>query len=387
MKSRSHIVFITISAELGGAERSLIDLAQSAQRHNDVPPIVLLPRSGPLEEQLRLRGIATQTLRVPRLYESVSRKNIFSFLLFALFGVPAALTYYFKLNRWLRKTNPYAVHSTGIKNHIVCCLLSLHTPWHFYVHIRDYIKSPLMVWFLKFFSKAKNIHWMSASKAIVHNLPWPIPVFYDGLDSSVFFKNRTGTLKQNLGLKESTLLIGHAAALTPWKGQILFIEAASLLLKKNPDWHFVIIGSPIYKTNHDTNYEQSLKDKALELQIEHRIHFLPFIKNSREIYDGIDAFVHCSLEPEPFGRVIVESLFCEVPTVAAKAGGVLEILSDLEAENFLHTPNDKNSLAIAIENALSISPKQLEALSQNIKTRFNGEDCYKRQVDYLYQPH
>lgn len=387
MNSDQRLVFITISSELGGAERSLLDLVEHAKSHGPRKPLVVLPRTGPLEDLLKSKDIDTCILSLPSFYESVSRKNIFSIIVFLILGVPSYTLYYWRLHSFLEGIRPHSVHSTGIKNHILCCLLSLHTPWHYFVHLRDFIKIKPLVWFFRLFAKKKNIHWMSASQAITQNLKWHIPIFYDGLSEKVFYKNSSTDLKTSLGLSDRTQLIGHAAALTPWKGQMLFIEAASVLLNSHKDLHFVIIGSPIYKTNHDQNYDQVLKNKVADLGLEKNIHFVPFLKNSREIYDSLDVFVHCSLDPEPFGRVIVESVFCEKPTVAAKAGGVLEIFKVDGAKDLLHTPRDQNSLVSAIENALSFDPKCLEDLVHDVKTRFKAENCYKRQVDYLNESH
>lgn len=232
---------------------------------------------------------------------------------------------------------------------------------------------------------------MSASQAITEKFKWPIPVFYDGLSEKLFFKNPSLELKKQLGLSEHSILIGHAAALTPWKGQMVFIEAAKKILENNPrslnKFHFVIIGSPIYKTNSDKSFDQTLKDKVAALKLQDHIHFIPFIKNSREIYDNIDLFVHSSTEPEPFGRVILEALFCEKPVVAAGAGGVLEIMSLDSAKKFLHKPGNADSLAATIEKALAVTENEFAPLVHDAKTRFQADTCYQRQVAFLSEPH
>lgn len=387
MKTNKRLVFLAISSELGGAERSLLDLVGVAQKESPHVPLVVLPRQGPLHHYLHDLNIETVFLKLPSLVESLSRKNKISFLLFAIFGLPSYMMYYFRVKNLLSTYNVHSVHSTGIKNHILCCLLTMDTPYHYYIHLRDFITSKLLVTFFSIFSKRKTLHWMAASQAITKNLNWHIPIFYDGLSESVFYRNPTDALKKQLGLNPTATLIGHAAALTPWKGQMIFIEAASEILKTRKDLHFVIIGSPIYKTNHFKNYDVDLKNKVKDLGIESHVHFVPFIKNSREIYDGLDLFVHSSLQPEPFGRVILEALFCEKPVVAAGAGGVLEIMRGDAAREFLHTPGDASSLVRTIENALTFKHNHLEDLIQDVKSRFQMTSCYKRQVDYLSESH
>ena len=53
---------------------------------------------------------------------------------------------------------------------------------------------------------------------------------------------------------------------------------------------------------------------------------------------------HTSITPEPFGRVIVEGMLAQRPVVAARAGGVMEIIDDHE-NGMLCTPGDAHGLA------------------------------------------
>lgn len=386
MRPNNSIVFLSISSHLGGAERSLIDLAEKTKLEGRYRPIVVLPGPGPLEDKLKALGITSHHIALPAIYENISRSNILSFASFAIGGWPAYVQYINKVKTFLAENQPHAVHSTGIKNHVLCCLLSKSTNHHYYLHLRDYIH-PAIAAFLKLFANTKTIHWMAASKSITKNLNWPIPIFYDGLHASQFFKHPTSDLKQSLMIPSHAKLVGHAAALTPWKGQMVFIEAAAEILKTRKDVHFAIIGSPIYKTNADKSYLDDLRAKVKSLNISSNVHFIPFIEESRKIYDGLDLFVHSSLTPEPFGRVILEALFCETPVVAARAGGALEILPSDVAKDILHSPGDITSLARAIEKGLAFNANDLKVLVQDAKSRFPAEICYKKQVEYLSEAH
>lgn len=384
--NKKYIVFLSISAQLGGAERSLIDLVEHTRSEGRFLPLVALPNPGPLAEKLQALNVDVQFLPLPFMYEKISRSNLFSFVAFGLLGLPAYIAYVFRTRGWLESLAVHAVHSTGIKNHILCCWLSRLTSLHFYLHLRDFIH-PMLAIFFRLFSTTKNIHWMAASQAITKNLSWHVPIFYDGLKTTQFYKNTSSKLKSNLRVPESAKLVGHAAALTPWKGQMIFIEAAAKILKQRSDVHFAVIGSKIYKTNADADYVERLHAKVKILGISTHVHFLPFLENSREIYDGLDLFVHSSLSPEPFGRVLLEALFCETAVVAAGAGGALEILKSEEAKDILHTPGDVTSLVLAIEKGLAFKDTELQILVQDAKIRFPAQDCYKKQVEYLSEAH
>jgi glycosyltransferase involved in cell wall biosynthesis len=75
-----------------------------------------------------------------------------------------------------------------------------------------------------------------------------------------------------------------------------------------------------------------------------RVHFLGFQHDIPACMCAVDAVVHTSITPEPFGRVIVEGMLAQRPVVAARAGGVLEIIDDYE-NGVMCTPGDAHSLA------------------------------------------
>jgi glycosyltransferase involved in cell wall biosynthesis len=66
---------------------------------------------------------------------------------------------------------------------------------------------------------------------------------------------------------------------------------------------------------------------------------------------AVDIVVHASIEPEPFGRVVVEGMFAERPVVAARGGGVAEIIAD-GVDGLLTAPNDPEALAMALRSLL-----------------------------------
>lgn len=381
-KHADKILFLGISAQLGGAERSLYDLVCFSQK-SGLDVTVILPEEGPLLTMFQANQIDVKILPLPHLYRKLSRKSPISFAIFSLLGLPSFVIYIKQLYSLIKHDPSARIHSTGIKNHILLMFLSLFSQKYFFIHLRDYLNNFWLRFYFSLFSKKTNIHWMAASHAITKNLKWPISVFYDGLDPHTFFRNRSIYLKDFLNIPSHKKLIAHIAALTPWKGQKLFIEAACEMIKKNPDLSFVIVGSPIYNTQGDENYLSDLKNLVFKKNMETAIFFVPFQKNPSLIYNSVDAIVHCSLAPEPFGRVIVEALFCETPVVAANAGGVSEIFCETNMVRNLHTPGNINSLIESINYTLD-NTQDFENLYAHIKTRFDAQTCYSEQVRFFY---
>ena len=48
---------------------------------------------------------------------------------------------------------------------------------------------------------------------------------------------------------------------------------------------------------------------------------------TRPLLSQLDVLLHCSVKPEPFGRVIIEGMAVGVPVIAARDGGVPEIIT------------------------------------------------------------
>jgi glycosyltransferase involved in cell wall biosynthesis len=73
-----------------------------------------------------------------------------------------------------------------------------------------------------------------------------------------------------------------------------------------------------------------------------------------------DVVAHTSVVPEPFGRVIVESMLARTPVVATRAGGAVEIVED-EVNGILVSPGDAEALAKVIYDLLT-DPHKANAL-------------------------
>jgi glycosyltransferase involved in cell wall biosynthesis len=67
---------------------------------------------------------------------------------------------------------------------------------------------------------------------------------------------------------------------------------------------------------------------------------------------ALDVVVHASVNPEPFGRVIIEAMALERAVIASAAGGASEIVEH-GISGLVHRPGDAQSLADAIDVLLA----------------------------------
>jgi len=360
------VMFYCVSTHLGGAERSLITFLELYSVDRDRKQFfILFPKpKGPLVEWAEVKNIPYKVLPFPIPLLRASRSNAASLLLLLL-TAPLLVIYLLRTLFLLKREKVSAVHSTGLKCHIVCCLLSVLTPTRFVIHFRDIFTRKYIVRFLTFFSRKKNIQWLASSDAIAKNIrAIPQKVIYNGFDDKLFVPNKNSNLKKQLNIPETSPLFGIVGVIAAWKGQSVFVAAAAKVLEKCPDAHFIVVGGQIYDTSSDTNILRDLKETVAILGVEKNVHFLEFQKNITEVINGLDYSVHASLKPEPFGRVIVESMLCGTPVIAARAGGVLEIV--VENQNaLLHEPGNTIDLAEQMLKLLNMESSQIEILRKN----------------------
>ncbi|WP_233801387.1 glycosyltransferase family 4 protein [Paraburkholderia sp. HP33-1] len=167
-----------------------------------------------------------------------------------------------------------------------------------------------------------------------------IDVVFNGIAAEPFDALRTvpqAVLRERLNLPRDAFLVGSFSRLARWKGQHVLLEAMVL----NPQMHAVLVGAPLFG---EDQYEIELRAFVAAHKLGSRVHFLGFQHDIPACMCAVDAVVHTSITPEPFGRVIVEGMLAQRPVVASRAGGVLEIIDDYE-NGVLCTPGDAHALA------------------------------------------
>ena len=109
-----------------------------------------------------------------------------------------------------------------------------------------------------------------------------------------------------------------------------------------------IVGGALYQTAGSQLNLQDLSALAGELKLNGRVGFTGFVHDPAAAMRALDIVVHASIEPEPFGRVIVEGMACGRAVIASRAGGVVEIINE-GTDALGHKPGDANMLADCIK--------------------------------------
>ena len=194
-----------------------------------------------------------------------------------------------------------------------------------------------------------------------------VRVVYDGFDAARFLETSADitALRAELDLKGSPVL-GVFGRIIPWKGQDVVMRA----LAQVPSGIALFVGE-----EEDGGYANQLRLLAAKLGIAERVRFLGFREDVPQLMRLVDCVVHASVDPEPFGRVVVEGMLAGRPVIATRAGGVPEIIED-GVNGILVPPGNPDELAEAIVRVLS-DPVGTERLAQRGHARalelFNEE--------------
>jgi glycosyltransferase involved in cell wall biosynthesis len=183
-------------------------------------------------------------------------------------------------------------------------------------------------------------------------------------------------LRRDLRLP-SGFIVGVFSRLAPWKGQHVVLQALSAL----PDAHCIVAGDALFG---ETDYRAELHRLAETLGVSHRVTFLGHRNDVPRLMRAVDVVVHPSIQPEPFGRTIVEAMLARVPVIAAYGGAVSDILDTGEA-GLLVPPGDVQSLVDALRS-IGNDPGGISAMTERAHDRARerfGTDAMRRSIDAI----
>lgn len=179
-----------------------------------------------------------------------------------------------------------------------------------------------------------------------------IDVVYNGIDLEKFSitNGERASFRNVLGLGENTFLVTYAGRLHPAKGVETLMEAFSQIAPNGMDRRLLICGQSAElsdQKNKSRDYRSELAAKARELRIEKKIVWQEHCEKIPLLLAASDVVVLPSLWSEPFGRVIIESMACEVPAIASRVGGIPEVLAG-SFSSFLFEPGSVDQLSAVL---------------------------------------
>jgi glycosyltransferase involved in cell wall biosynthesis len=143
--------------------------------------------------------------------------------------------------------------------------------------------------------------------------------------------------------------IGIFGRVTHWKGQKEFIKAALHVLRRYPRLRVYIVGDA---SDGDPGYFDECREIARASSFADQFEFTGLVTDVATYYRKCTIVVHASIEPEPFGMVLIEAMAEARPVVASPLGAPPEIIRE-GIEGYLVNPADSEALASRITALLA----------------------------------
>ena len=181
--------------------------------------------------------------------------------------------------------------------------------------------------------------------------------------------------RAELGVPDSTFMVGTVTRLMPSKGNQFLIDAIPRVLAAAPETRFYIVG--------EGELQGELEAQARALGVADRVTFVGFLRDVSIAYAALDLVVFPSLwEGTPL--TAFEALAMGRPIVATDCDGLLDILTP-DADARIVPRRDAGALAEAIV-ALRRDPAAREQLGRQARRTGAGYDIgdFVRKMERLY---
>jgi glycosyltransferase involved in cell wall biosynthesis len=200
-------------------------------------------------------------------------------------------------------------------------------------------------------------------------------------DPSVFQPNAAArsAIRAELGLPESTLLIGLVCRYHPMKDHVNFIKAAALLAQSHPEVHFVLAGKDVDANNEAINHFS----EALGMQSQ--VHFLGERRDTPRLTAAFDIAASSSAYGEGWPLVLTEAMACGVPCVVTDVGDSGWLVGDT---GLVVPPKDPAALAAAWQTIVELTPTQRQAMGDAARQRVIEHfslDTIVHRYEHLYE--
>lgn len=323
------ILFVSHSSDLFGAEQSLLDIMKGLDRRL-FDPSLLCPRKGPLEEKARDLGIRTYLITYK--YWLMRRKFSWRYLLY----LPINFIGIFRIKRLIDRLGIDLVYTntcTVISGALAGKLCGKKHVWHIHESIGNK-ELYFNLWgthknvFRAIYSLSDRI--IVNSNSVRSQFPEEcrdrISVVYNGFDAAAYSINsrEREELRAKYGIKDKEKAVSVIGSISERKGQKNLVGAMPLILSRCPSVKLIIAG---VSTDPKKRYEDELRGIIDSNRLHDAVKFVGFVDNISEIYKITDCLVVPSND-EPFGRVVVEAMLFGIPVIAARVGGIPEIIEN-----------------------------------------------------------
>ncbi|MEW5755872.1 MAG: glycosyltransferase [Pseudomonadota bacterium] len=363
------VAHITTSLATGGAQMMLYKLLSSMDRERYASSVVSLMDAGRFGPMIKELGVPVYTLNMRR-------------------GLPGIVTWS-RLIRLARRLQPDIVQGWMYHGNLAALVMQKvafghpSIAWNIRHSIYDLaLENRLSRLVIKlgarFSSSIDSILYNSAVSAQQHEaLGYHSAnrlVIPNGFDLAKYQPSRESRAKirLELGVSDTSLLVGIIGRAHPMKDQAGFVQAALQLLEQRSEVHFLLAGPEM--TLHNPMFSSLLTNERQG----HHFHFLGERSDIPALMSAMDIFVLSSAWGEGFPNVVGEAMACGLPCVVTDVGDSARILGDC---GIVVPPRDINRLAEGMAHLLAMSAAERDELGRKARKRAEDEFSLQRVTD------
>jgi glycosyltransferase involved in cell wall biosynthesis len=356
------ILFLQSSAERYGADRQLLALASGLDRQR-FTPVAVLPERGELAAMLEDAGVevATADLAILRRAE-LGPRSAWRILRTDLSELEA-----------LARERAAALIHSNTSVIVSGQRLAERIGVPHVLHVREiYPRVPLAwpLWRRRLIA-ADRLLCVSDAVAAQFRGSERVVVVHDGLTRVPRRADRAAA-RAAIGLDPVTFAVAVLGRLSAWKGQDVLARALAETPLESIGAIGLLAGTAWPGVERPAAELGRLREK---LGLGNRLRTLGFEDDLATLLGAVDAVAVPSTRPDPFPNAALEAAAAGVPVVAARHGGLPEILRDGET-GVLVEPGDPAALASALR-ALADDPSRARAIgaaaAADVAARFSAE--------------
>ena len=360
----TNLLFLHSSSELYGSDRSLLNIVKNLDKGN-YKAFVLLPCDGPLANEIKkIPGVEVSVYNVAVLRrKNLSINGMKQYYLDCRGSVQYIGSFIDEHNIDIVYTNTAVIFPGAI----AARRKRIKSVWH----VREIIANKIENLFISLMINRYADVVIANSKATGDSLRVnrrKIKVVYNAVE----IKESTDRIEHD------GLVVGMAGRINRWKGQKLFVDAAELVLEKHPQIVFRIAGEAY---SGEEYFKNDLVKHIREKGLENAVQLLGQVNDMPSFYRGLDIFVLPSIQPEPFGLVVIEAMGYGIPVIATNHGGPTEIVED-GADGYLVDYNSPKQMAERI-NYLIENPERREKMGEMGSIKREERFSIKSMVDNI----
>ncbi|MDX6581806.1 MAG: L-malate glycosyltransferase [Solirubrobacterales bacterium] len=345
------VLFLNHAAELGGAERSLLELIEGLPRQVEAevacPAGELASRAGELG--IRVHGLRPARSPYRRRAGGLGLRVVGPRLPGALAAIAATA---WRVSRLARRDGFALVHANSLRAGVTAGLAARLGGPPAVVHARDVVLGPdarlvlgairrtAAVTIANSAATARRLRAAGIESVVVPG--FADPARFDPADV------HRDEARAELGLAAGELALVVVGRLAPEKGQAEALRALALLGR--PRARLLVAGSRRFSDRANAADVEAYADRlvrlARELGIADRVSFLGEREDMPRVLAAADVLLAPSHD-EPFGRAVAEGMAMGLPVIAGNRGGPAELIED-EVSGLLRDPERPEIWAPAI---------------------------------------